>query len=87
MAWTAPGTQIGLYSEDLRDPRNLFPTKELHCTEEEMEVQGVGMISAPIGRATRPSTSHLGASVPFVTHLGQHTQRKDLLCLCNEIEG
>lgn len=86
MAWTAPGTQIGFYSENLRDPRDLFPAKGLHFTEE-MGVQGVGMVSAPVGRATQPSTSHPGASISFVTPLGQHTRRKDSLCQCNEIEG
>lgn len=51
MAWTEPGTQIGLYSEgpETQDPP---PRQGHHFPEEEMEVQGVGMGSAPMGRAT-----------------------------------
>lgn len=52
MAWTAPGIQTGLESEALRDPRALLPAKGIFFPEEEMEVQGVGMGSASMGRAT-----------------------------------
>lgn len=89
VAWTAPGTQTGLYSEAPETPRPSSQTmapifQKRRWRSREWALGSASMPRPPL--APQP-LSHGGASVPFITPLGQQIQRGNSLCLCNEITG